>query len=205
MKPYNQQLQGVTAYSCSIYSFLHAILFDFWVRLEINNILWLNSLMKVLWKLLPKGAIADVIFPQLIKTVEKETGMSIGIKKRTIHDIKEDDGRLLWFKYETSTFIKFAKDGKITQEELKTIKDRGTTGYHFIFWKKGVVVDSIWGINYKLSLEDLKYALSLDMFYPACRTLYSKNKETEDMQKKLISLAKRKWHGTKYENFLNLL
>lgn len=202
MPSYNQRLQGQTAYACTIYTMLNILQFDYWVVVKIDNILWIVNYMEKIGALMPKGAYFWVIYPAMVKLLEWKTGLKFKVKKWYISqglDSKYAWG--LWFLKATKYYETLARDQLIDKEDIDLII-KNKKGYgHNHFWKRGTIIESLWGYHYKVDINTLKYAVNKWVYYDSARTIIPWDERTKKIQKRLIEIAKNTKKPMIWERF----
>ena len=202
MPQYNQKLQSETFYACTIYSMLNILKFDFWISVNIDNILWIVKYMEKLWALLPKWAYFSVIYPAMVKLLEWKTWMKFKVKVNYISawlDTKHAWG--LWFKRASKFYKTLAKDQLIDKIDIDKIKEWPNGYWHNHSWKRGKVLETLGGYYYEMSLKTLKYAVKQWIYYDTARTIVAWDTKTENIQKELVRIAKKTGKTMPYENF----
>ena len=198
----NQRLQKDTNYACSIYTMLHILQFDYGVSVNIDNIMWIVKYMEKIWALLPKWAYFAVIYPAMVKLLEWKTGLKFWIKESYISawlDTKHSWG--LWFLKATKFYETLARDQLIDKQDIDKIVENEKGYWHNHFWKRGNVLESLGGYHYEMSLKTLKYAVKQWVYYDRARTIVPWDERTEEIQKRLISIAKKKWKFMSWKQF----
>jgi len=188
IEEYNQLKQKDTNYACSIYTLLNLFKYDYGVIIPLNLILKFLIYLEKAWVFFRlEWAVANIIYPVAIKYINLKYWINLIIQKLTIDQIKEERGYILWFKKATTKYKKSAEDWEITKEDINNFslyKDN----WHFHFWKRWVLVESLGWFKTKLSLENLKEAFTKGFYYPTIRTIVWEEK----LRKKLILIAQER-------------
>ncbi len=202
MSQYNQKEQKDTFYACTIYTMLNILKFDYWISVNIDNILWIVKYMEKLGALLPKWAYFSVIYPAMAKLLEWKTGMKFKIKVSSISawlDNKHMWG--LWFKKASKFYKELAKDQLIDKLDIDKIKAWPKGYWHNHAWKRKTILETLGGYYYEMSLKTLKYAVKQDIYYDTARTIVPWDARTERIQKELIRIAKKTGKTIPYDRF----
>ena len=198
---YDQTKSENTKYSCTIYTMLNIIKYDFWVEVSDSIIFKIVAYMEGIGALWPKWAYFSVIYSAMVKLIEYKTWFKLKIKKSSISKWLDDKSMwALWFKKLSDLSIGLAKDDHwITTFDIQEIaKSHKWSGHNHAvkLWNvsnKWTVLDSWWGFTYHTSLAALKEGVLLDVYYDVARTLVAADERTKRLQKKYVSVAKRTW------------
>ena len=187
MKEYNQLEQKATWYACSIYALLNLLKYDYWVYIETTKTLKFLVYLEVIGVFFRlEGSCAKYIFPSAIKHINKLLWLELKLWTTTLKSkLSTKYGYILWYKRANTYYKNSASDWEITKEEIEKIEDT-KANWHFHFWKRWKIVESLWGFRYKLSIDNLKYAYSKDMYYTNCRYIYWE----EELKKEFIHIVK---------------
>jgi hypothetical protein len=208
---YNQELQKQTWYSCTIYTMLNIIKYDYWVELKIDWILKIVIYMEKIGALLPWGAYFAVIYPAMTKLISYKTWLNLKVKKSSISvwlDNKSMWG--LWFKKSSRLYKDLANDWVITKKDYYKISKHSKWYWHNHAVKQGnnskkwTFLETLGWLSYTVSLKDLQYAQKIDLYYDPARTLIPWDERTKRAQKKLIKMAEERKEFISYEEFLNI-
>lgn len=201
---YNQLAQKQTHYSCSLYAFYNIILYDYWIKLNVDEMLNTTAYFIKIKTLLKWGASAWIIYPSLVKYVEKKTGFKLKIVKWDITRLDNKKWWILWFKKANSTYIKLSKDKLVTMSDIDKVANTKEGYWHFHMWKRDVVLESLWGYPYRLRKATVVYAYINWLYYSSTRAFIPADERTAKMQKLLIKTAKEKWKFMTYKQFLKI-
>lgn len=209
---YDQTKQSKTKYSCTIYTMLNIIKYDFWVELKDSLIFYMVYYFEKIWALLPKWAYFSIIYPAMVKLIEWKTGFKLKVKLSQISKWLDDISMWgLWYKRLSSLSVTLSKDDwVISIEDIKEIyKSKKWSGHNHAFkqWNKSwewTVVESWGGYTYQMDIKTLKEAEKLWIYYDNARTLLPADDRTKKFQKLLITRAKKFKRFISYEDFLTL-
>lgn len=202
MSQYNQKLQESTYYACTIFSMLNILKYDYGIHVNIDNILWIVKYMEKLWALLPKWAYFPVIYPAMVKLLEWKTWMKFKIKKSYISSWL--DAKHMWglgFKRASKFYKELAQDQLIDKIDIDKIKSWPKWYWHNHAWKRGSILETLWGYKYEVSIKTLKYAVKQWVYYDTARTIVPWDARTERIQKELIRIAKKTKKTMPYDMF----
>lgn len=202
MTIYNQKLQKDTLYSCTIYTMLHIIKYDFWVSVNIDNILWIVKYMEKIWALLPRWAYFAVIYPAMVKLLEWKTWLKFKIEVSYI--TAGLDKKRMWglgFLKANRFYHQKASDKLITVQDLIDIKDWPKGSWHNHAWKKNTIIESLGAYHYNIDIKTLKHGVKLGLYYDKARTIVAGNEKTKKIQKNLIKIAKKRGKTMSYKRF----
>lgn len=202
---YNQRLQKDTNYACTLYTMLHILRLDFWVSVNIDNIMWIVKYMEKIGALLPKWAYFSVIYPAMAKLLEWKTGLKFKIKTGYISQgLDNKHGWGAWFMKASRYYETLARDGEITKADIDLIKADTSWYWHNHFFKRDSILESLGAYRYKMSISTLKYAVKQWVYYDRVRTIVAWDERTAKIQKELIAKAKKTGKTTSYKKFLLL-
>jgi len=196
---YNQLAQKQTNYACSVYAYLNAIKHDFGIKLKIDWILKIVIYMEKIGALLPKWAYASVIYPALNRYTKWKTWFSLKIEKWTLNTIDPDKWYILGFKKGSRTYLGLSKDW-IDKDDIDTIRNTTSFYWHFHFWKRNTIDESLGDFTYNMPLEVLKYAS--DIYYPTTRRIVADSPESKRVQKLVLQRVKNRKKYLSLDEFL---
>ena len=197
---YNQKLDPRTKYSCTIYTMLNIIKWDYGIEVQDSTIFKIVAYMEKIWALMPKGAYFSVIYPAMCKLISWKTWLNLKVEKSSISKWLDDKSTWsLWAKRLSSLSIKLSQDGWITVADMKEIakSEKGSGHNHACkLWNESNqwnIIES-WGWTvYKTSLAALKEGVLLWIYYDTARTLLPADDRTKRIQKKMVKKVKETW------------
>ena len=213
MELYNQKKQDETNYACTIYTFCHIILFDYWIRIDDHLIIKFTYVLEKLWVFFRLSwAKFDVIYPAMVKYVNVRYWINLKIKQSTISKwLDEVSTWSLWLKRLTIKGQKLGTDDWVfTKDDVdKALTFKNAYGHNYCV-KKGkawlwIVIDSYNWVHYNCDIEVLKYWVTKWLFYDTARAIIPWDAFTERLQKSLIYKAKKFWRALNEEELKNTI
>ena len=210
---YDQTKDNRTLWSCTIYSILNMLYFDFCVKIEDSLILRLVAYMESIWKLLPKWAVFDVIYPAVVSLINLRYWINLKIEKSTISKwLDKEHSWSLGVKWFTSSWLKKWTDDWVMSREdidwiLANIKN-GSWHNHIIKKRKNkdiwIIIDSWWWVAYTIKLEDLKYAMQKGLYYDTARRIVPADTFTKKLKAECLKKKNELWRELTEEEFKQL-
>ena len=145
-----------------------AIFFD---KLWIFSILW--------W------ALFDVLYKWITKSINTQTWLNFKVVTTQISKLRKTDTKSYWIwikKYWTVKWNKISDDGIITKKEIDYLKSKNLGVWHNAMWDwNWYFKDTNWNKAIKFSLDNLKYAQSLDLMRDNIRTIVPNDEKTKEV------------------------
>lgn len=211
MTQYDQTKEDFTKYSCTIYSMLNMIKYDFWVSLKDSYIYSIVYYMEKIWALLPRWAYFGIIYPAMVKLIEIQTWLKLKIKIWYISSWLDNISMWgLWAKRLSSLSISLSKDWFLSVEDMKTIADSEKWSWHNHVVKlkhnnnEWIILDSRGGLVYWTSLEALKKWVDLWIYYDKARALIPADEKTRKVKEYCIKYVRETWRFISWERFKKL-
>lgn len=198
MNEYDQLKQSDTYYACSIYALLNLFKYDYWVFVELTKTLKFLVYLEKIWvRFRLEWAYAKYVFPSALKHINNLYGLELWLWITTLNKkLSTKYWYILWYKRANTSYIETADDWIVTKDDIDLV-EKTANNWHFHYRKRWTVVESLWGFRYKLSLTNLKYAYSKDLYYPNARYIYWE----EELKKefiKIVKLRKLQWLENPY-------
>lgn len=210
MELYDQTKQRKTFYSCTVYTILNMLKFDFCVKIEDDMILRLVAYMESIWKLLPRWAYFDIIYPAVVGFINLRYWIKLKVEKSFISKgLDTTHSWSLWIKGFSSTWLKrWTDDWIMSREDIDWILANVTNGSwhnHMIKRRKSkdiwIIIDS-WGwVAYTIKLDDLKYAMGRGLYYDTARRIVPADNFTKELKKECLFQYKRLNRVLTYQEF----
>lgn len=200
MEFYNQRNFEQTKYACSIYTLLHILMLDFWIRLDDKMILEFVLELEKRWVIdLKKWAEFDLLYNEAIRFLNKKFWINLKIKKSSISKWLDNiSAWSLWLKKLTAQWQKlWTIDWVFSKEDVDlAILFKNAYGHnHFAKeWnktKEWQVWDSWNWVSYKCDLSVLQYWVKKWLYYDTARAIVPWDTFTSRLQKSLIYKAKK--------------
>jgi len=208
---YDQTKDKRTKRSCTIYTMLNILKYDFGVVVKDSMIYKIVAYMESIGALLPNWAYFAVIYPAMCKLINMKEGINLKVKTSYISKWLDDKSMWgLWFLKLSRLSIKLSQDNWLTIWDIQEIAKSGTWSWHNhavkqsnlnVSWK---IVDS-WGADsYTTSLAALKEGVLLWVYYDRARTIVPADLRTEKIQVKCVNQAKKMWRFLTYREFTKI-
>lgn len=191
---YDQTQDKYTRNACWIYAALNYFRYEYWVEIPDNGmIIKICEYFDRIWVWFENwGLDANIAYPALMLYIRYKTWFNLKIVKWSINKIDSKKGYVLWFKKASKLYLKLSKDKSLTKDDIMQIRGDKSWFWHFFFYKKETVVDSLGGFSYNLKYPELKYARDIDLFYNSVRQFVPADDRTERAQIILVGLAKNR-------------
>lgn len=211
MTQYNQKKHKKTRYSCTIYTMLNIIKYDYGIEIKDDIIFKIVSYMEKIGVLLPKGAIFSIIYPAMCKYINLKTWMKLKVKDWFIRAWLDDVHTWwLWAQKLSWLYIDLAKDWVIWPSDMSAIAKDGRWSWHNHAVKKSnknstwKLLESWGGKVYTTSIKALKHWVNLWIYWNRARTLVPADARTVRIQLKCLKDAKNKWRFLTYKEFKHI-
>mgnify|MGYP006995911029 CR=1 FL=1 len=211
---YDQTKDKRTLWSCTIYTILNMLRYDFCVKIEDSLILKLVAYMEKIWKLLPKWADFNIIYPAVVGLINLRYWIKLKIEKSSISKGLDDDNSWsLWVKGFSSKWLKrWTDDWLMSKDDIDWILWNIKTGSwhnHMIKKRKNsdtrMILDS-WGwVKYEIKLEDLKYAMQKWLYYDTARRIVAEDEKTKLVKFRCYTLYSKLWRELTEEEFKKVI
>ncbi len=190
---YNQLLQKQTWYACSVYALLNQIKYDYGVVVPLDTILTTLTYLEKIGAFFPtQWASASVIYPAIQKYISWKLGLVFKIETSTISQMDIDKGYILGFKKAIKLYTELTKDWELTIADLDKIALLSKSQGHFHFLKRWVLIETLWGYEYKVSKDTLLYGLKKDLYYPTVRRFVPATPKTVEVCLKSMTIVKNR-------------
>lgn len=208
---YNQKTHKKTRYSCTIYTMLNIIKYDFGIEIKDDLIFKTVAYMEKIGVLLPKWAYFSIIYPAMCKYISLKTWVNLKVKEGFIRGWLDDQHCWwLWAQKLSSYYIDLASDWYLLPKDMDAIAKhwKGTWHNHAVkqsnknsSWK---LLESWGGKVYTTSLKALKRGVNLWIYWNKARTLVPADPRAVRIKIKCLKAAKVKWRFLTYDEFKHI-
>lgn len=213
MKQYDQTKDKRTKYSCTIYTMLNILKFDYGIVVKDDTIYKIVAYMEKIGALLPKWAYFAVIYPAMCTLINLRTWLKLKIKKSSITRWLDDKSMWwIWTKKLSASYLSLWKDDYwISTDDIRKIAkdDKGSGHNHWIKQSNSnaawILLENWGGLVFRTWLKALREWVKLWVYYDTARTLIPADDRTAKLQKKCIALVKKRWRLITYEEFKKML
>ena len=186
---YNQSLEYFTRNWCTIYTLFMILQLQWWIKVDNDFIIkTLKKAKKDKVFFESRGAYFSQIYIWFATAIFNRTQVRIIVKALDINSkefeeyIKNWYAFGLWLKNGNSKYFEAVVDWNISIEEIDSIKAKWGWYWHNHTYYNGFIIDSVWKLadqTIKISLEELRYAVKVWIYYPTARTLVMEDKLLE--------------------------
>lgn len=187
---YDQTKEYYTRNWCWVYALCNLLAYDFWVEAGNDKLIQLLQYLEEKWAwLVWYWMSASVWLPLALSYINWKLWLNIQFKKETIPTMESKYWYIIGFKQASKVHLDKFRDWTVTKWDFDIIKQHKWSG-HFLMWKRGVIIDSLWDYHTECKLETLKYWYKLDLFYPAVRRVTCWDDKTLAIQKQALKIVK---------------
>jgi len=199
---YNQYLDYRIRNSCTIVTFLNILKYNYWIFVIPNFFIKITIFLEKLWFIsLSKWATFWIIYPAMVRNLNKKLWLKFKLIKTTIPKLKENNKFIwsLWIKkYSTRRYWRLRDDWDINMMDLDTLVEISGWIWHNLaytpkmWWK---IIDTKWENPQSMSIEVLKKWYEYWLFRATLRTIVPANLETWEVVKltKKMARAEYRW------------
>lgn len=186
---YNQTLDKYTRNWCTIYTLY--MIFQLQWGFIVNNDYIINTLKQAekekAWNQ-SWGAYFSTIYKWFVDKMYDMLKIKLTVKTVDINSDEFEKYLTKWYafwlglKNWNGKYFEFTSDGVLTQEDLEDIRWFGGWSGHNHCYYNGYIIDSVWTLKdqtIELSIENLRYAVKIGLYYPTARTLVMTDKLLE--------------------------
>ncbi len=187
---YNQKEQIRTRNACTIYTMLDIMLYNFWIKVELNFILKVCVYLENLWVWSEKNwAVFKIIFNTAVKEINKKLWLNFLLIEKTITSLNETDKRTwaVWTPKLTKEWYVYIRDSILTFDEWKKLNESLSKAFwHSMTWDSWILLDHFWN-KIDCHLSNMKELVKIWWLWDTIRTF----QEWDELTKQVVYYTKK--------------